>query len=91
MASKVYDIYDLQSPFVAATAPAPQAAPTATRRGGDRLMRGSAYLLTFAGALILAAFILTASPLARWDVDLTVPFVAVLVCGLAAIAWAVRR
>lgn len=93
MATKVYDIYDLQSPFVAATAPAPQAAATTetTRRAPDRLLRGSAYLLLLAGALLLAAFLLAASPLGRIDADVTVPFLAVFLGGLGAIAWAVLR
>lgn len=93
MATKAYDIYDLQSPFVAATAPAPQATTTtaATRRAPDRLLRGSAYLLLLAGALLLAAFLLAASPLAGWNADITVPFLAVFLGGLGTIAWAVTR
>jgi len=95
MAARVYDIYDLQSPFVTPTAPAAQAtattAPTATRRSSDRLLRAAAYLLTFAGALLLAALIVTVTPIGAIDADITVPFLAVFVGGLAAIAWAVLR
>lgn len=87
------NIYDLNSPYVPATAPAP-AAPAAaapTRFNSDRLLRGSVYLLLLAGAFLLAAFILAASPLSRWDVDLTVPFLAALVGGIGAVGWAVAR
>jgi len=96
MAARVYDIYDLNSPFVTPTAPA-TAAPTApataptTRRSSDRLLRGSAYLLTCAGALLLAALIATGTPLGAIDADITVPFVVVTVGTLAAIAWGMVR
>ena len=76
-------------PPQASTAAAPQVA-TATR-GSDRLMRAGACLLTFAGVLLLAAFLAAATPLGRIDADVTVPFLAVTVGGLAAIAWAVLR
>ena len=93
-ASKVYDIYNLNSPFVTPTAPTATAAvtaPTATRRSSDRLLRGSAYLLLFAGALLFAALVVAVSPLGRIDADVTVPFLAVFFGGLGAIAWAVLR
>jgi hypothetical protein len=90
MTRATYDIYDLNSPaFVEPTAPATTA--TTTRRSSDRLMRGSVYLLLLAGAFLLAAFLLAASPLSRWDVDLTVPFLAALVGGIGAVGWAVAR
>lgn len=92
MAARVFDIYNLNSPMVTPTAPPPQAAaPQAatTTRNSDRLMRGSAYLLVFAGALWLAALLLTVTPLRTVDVDLTVPFVAVVLGALAAMAWGV--
>ncbi len=73
-----------------ATAPTAPQRDTATR-GSARLMRGSAYLLTFAGVLWLAALIATASPLGAIDADITVPFVAVVIVGLAAIVWDVMR
>ena len=85
---KLYDPYDLTSPFVTPTAPAP--AKVATRRGSDKLMRGSVYLLILAGALFLAAFLVTAF-LSKTDVDLTVPFVAAVLGGLALVAWGVVR
>jgi hypothetical protein len=88
------NIYDLNSPYVPAaapTAPAPAPAAAATRFNSDRLLRGSVYLLLLAGAFLLAAFLLAASPLARWDVDLTVPFLAALVGGIGAVGWAVAR
>ena len=88
------NIYDLNSPFVTPTAPAPTptAAPhAATRRSSNRLLRAAAYLLTFAGALLLAALIVTVTPIGAIDADITVPFLAVFVGGLAAIAWAVLR
>jgi hypothetical protein len=92
MAARVYDIYDLTSPFVTPTAPATPTPQTATAtRGSDKLMRGSAYLLTFAGAVLLLALIVTVSPLRNVDVDLTVPFCAVVVAALAAIVWGTVR
>ena len=87
MTRATYDIYDLNSPaFVEPTAPATTA--TTTRR--DRLMRGSAYLLIMAGAMFLAAFLVTAF-LSRTNVDLTVPFVAMTLGGLALVAWGTVR
>jgi len=95
MAARVYDIYDLQSPFVTPTAPAAQAtattAPTATRRSSDRLLRAAAYLLTFAGALLLAALIITVTPLGAIDADITMPVVMVTFGGLGVVVWAVLR
>jgi hypothetical protein len=80
MAARTFDIYDLNSPMVMPTAPA-AAAPQATTatRNSDRLKRGCAYLLAFAGVLLLAAVIVTATPLGAIDADITVPFVAVAV------------
>jgi hypothetical protein len=74
-------------PPQASTAAAPQAAA----RHSDRLLRGSAYLLLFAGLLFLAAFLIAVTPLGRIDADITVPFLAVFVGGLGAIVWAVLR
>ena len=89
MTRATYDIYDLNSPaFVEPTAPATTA--TATRRGSDKLMRGSVYLLIMAGAMFLAAFLVTAF-LSRTNVDLTVPFVAMTLGGLALVAWGTVR
>lgn len=76
-------------PPQAATAAAPQAA--AATRNSDRLMRRSAYLLTFAGALLLAALVVAVSPLGAIDADITVPAVAMVVGGLAAITWKTTR
>ena len=89
MTRATYDIYDLNSPaFVEPTAPATTA--TATRRGSDRLLRGSVYLLIMAGVLLLAAFVVTAFP-SRTNVDLTVPFVAMTLGGLGAVVWGTVR
>lgn len=74
-------------PPQASTAAAPQAAA----RHSDRLLRGSAYLLLFAGLLFLAAFLIAVTPLGRIDADITVPFLVVFVGGLGAIVWAVLR
>ena len=74
-------------PPQASTAAAPQAAA----RHSDRLLRGSAYLLAFAGALLLAALVVAVSPLGAIDADITVPFVVMVVGGLAAITWATLR
>ena len=89
MTRATYDIYDLNSPaFVEPTAPATTA--TTTRRSSDRLMRGSVYLLIMAGAMFLAAFLVTAF-LSSTNVDLTVPFVAMTLGGLALVAWGTVR
>ena len=88
MTRAIYDIYDLNSAFVEPTAPATTA--TTTRRSSDRLMRGSVYLLIMAGAMFLAAFLVTAF-LSRTNVDLTVPFVAMTLGGLALVAWGTVR
>ena len=89
MTRATYDIYDLNSPaFVEPTAPATTA--TTTRRSSDRPMRGSVYLLIMAGAMFLAAFLVTAF-LSRTNVDLTVPFVAMTLGGLALVAWGTVR
>lgn len=88
MTRAIYDIYNLNSAFVEPTAPATTA--TTTRRSSDRLMRGSVYLLIMAGAMFLAAFLVTAF-LSRTNVDLTVPFVAMTLGGLALVAWGTVR
>ena len=90
MAARIYDIYDLSSPaFVEPTAPV-QAAPTTTR-GPARLLRSMAYLAVFAGVLFLAALLVTVTPLGRIDADITVPFVAVVLGGLALVVWGTVR
>ena len=53
-------------------------------------MRGSVYLLIMAGAMFLAAFLVTAF-LSRTNVDLTVPFVAMVLAGAAFVAWGTVR
>lgn len=90
MAARVYDIYDLNSPaFVEPTAPV-QAAPTA-KRDAARLLRSMAYLAVFAGALLLAALFVTVTPLGAIDADITVPFVVVVLGGLALVVWSTVR
>ena len=100
MTARVYDLYDLNSPMVtpypppAASAPATTAAAprTATaRRNSDRLLRVSAYLLTFAGVLFLAALAFTVTPLATIDMDYTAPFLVVAIGVPAAIVFKVTR
>lgn len=96
MASRVYDIYDLNAPFVAATAPtptAPQTTPTTTTRAApDKMLRAGAYLLTFAGVVLLLAALAAFTPVGRIDADVTVPFVVIVAATLTAIAWdAVRK
>ena len=76
-------------PPQASMAAAPQAA--VITRNSDRLMRGSAYLLAFAGLLLLAALVVAVSPHGAIDVDITVPFVVMVIGGLAAIGWAAQR
>jgi hypothetical protein len=94
MAARVFDIYDLNSPMVTPTPPpAPTAAPQApaAKRNSDRLLRGCAYLLAFAGVLLLAALMVTVTPLGAIDADISVPFVAVVVGVPTAIAIAAVR
>lgn len=91
-----FDVFDQMA--VAATPPprmvqptAPvQAAPTA-KRDAARLLRGAAYLAVFAGVLFLAALLVTVTPLGRIDADITVPFVAVVLGGLALVVWGTVR
>ena len=90
MAARVFDIYDLNSAFVQPTAPAPQAIAT-TPRDARRLLRGFAYLLTYAGALLLAALLAAFTPLGRINADVTVPFVLATLGTLAAIVWSMVR
>ena len=90
MAARVYDIYDLNSAFVQPTAPAPQVIAT-TPRDARRLLRGFAYLLTYAGALLLAALLAAFTPLGRIDADITVPFMLATLGTLAAIVWSMVR
>lgn len=51
-------------------------APARSSVGADALFRGSVALLVFAVVVLLVAFLFTSTPAARWDVDLTVPFLA---------------
>lgn len=71
MAARVYDIYDLSSPFVAPTAPAPA---TATTAQGRSLMRRLSDSLLFNASVVLGVFasivyalgtILAATPLGQ--------------------------
>ena len=71
MAARVYDIYDLSSPFVAPTAPAPV---TATTAQGRSLMRRLSDSLLFNASVVLGVFasivyalgtILSATPLGQ--------------------------
>lgn len=91
MAARIYDIYDLNSPFVSATAPVAVAPAAPATRATARMFRAGAYLLTLAGVLLLVALLVALTPLGRIDADVTVPFVALLVGALGAIAWAVRK
>jgi hypothetical protein len=91
MAARVFDIYDLNSPMVTPTAPAAAPQAPTTKRTSDRLLRGCAYLLAFAGVLLLAALIVTATPLGAIDADITVPFVVVVLGVPTAIAIGVVR
>lgn len=69
------NIYDLTSPFVSATAPAPAtaAAPAKrtywTRAANDRLFNGSVILLIFAGVLVLLGGILGAAPIGQLTLE----------------------
>ena len=45
----------------------------------------------FAGVLFLAALLVTVTPLGRIDADITVPFVAVVLGGLALVVWGTVR
>ena len=91
MAARVHDIYDLNSPFVTPTAPPAQATAARRTRGPARLLRSMAYLAVIAGLLLLAALLVTVTPLGRIDADITVPFVAVVLGGLALVVWGTVR
>ena len=98
MTARGFDVYDQMVTVAATPQPTPTPAPTAQAatmpkaRGADVLLRFCAYLLTFAGALWLSALIVALTPLGRIDADVTVPFVAVVLAGIAAcVVAAVRR
>ena len=91
MTTRIYDIYDLSSAFVEPTAPTTAAPTTAKRAAPDRMLRAGAYLLTFAGVVLLLAVLAAFTPLGRIDADITVPFVEVTVGALAAIVWDALR
>ena len=91
MAARVHDIYDLNSPFVTPTAPPAQATAARRTRGPARLLRSMAYLAVLAGLLLLAALLVTVTPLGRIDADVTVPFVLTTLGTLAAIVWSMVR
>lgn len=55
MAARIYDIYDLSSPFVAPTAPAPAPA-TATTAQGRSLMQRLSDSLLFNASVVLGVF-----------------------------------
>ena len=98
MTARGFDVYDQMVTVAATPQPTPAPAPTAQAatmpraRGADVMLRFCAYLLTFAGALWMAALIVALTPLGRIDADVTVPFVAVVLAGIAAcVVAAVRR
>lgn len=71
MAARVYDIYDLSSPFVTPTAPAPQTAAAAQTRpywqrlAESRLFNASVILSVFAGIVYLIGTIADWFPFGR--------------------------
>ena len=89
------------APTVTAAAPPvqparPQATATATqvptaKRNSARLLCGSAYLLTFAGLSLLAAFLVTVTPLGAIDLDVTQPFLATVAVAVMLTIIAVAR
>ena len=98
MTARGFDVFDQMAAaaVVAGTTPRTQtaqpapttAAPTTTKRAApDRMLRAGAYLLTFAGAVLLLAVPAAFTPAGRIDADITVPFVAVTPGALAAIVW----
>ena len=100
MTARGFDVYDQmvtvattpQPTPTPATTPTAQAAAMPKVRGADVMLRFCAYLLTFAGALWLAALFDTVHPLVTAITDVTVPFVAVVLAGLlACVTAAVRR
>lgn len=96
MTAKGFDYYDqitaavYPSPAPTATA-APQAATTTATRSSTRALRAFVGLLIMAVAAFLAALIITVTPLGRIDADVTVPFLAAVLGGFGAIAWAALR
>ena len=71
-----------------ATAPAP--ARTASRTP-NRLLWAFAYLLIFAGALLLLAALAAFTPLGAINADIGVPFLVVCVGVTVAILWSIVR
>ena len=72
------------------TAPV-QAAPTAKPHRRPPAAWGGVPGSAFAGVLFLAALLVTVTPLGRIDADITVPFVAVVLGGLALVVWGTVR
>jgi hypothetical protein len=101
MTARGFDVFDQLAAaaqpaprVVTPTAPTPAAQATTARaatRTDTRLLRGFTYLLIFAGVAFLAALLVSVTPLGRIDADITVPFVAVCLAAVAAIAWGTWR
>ena len=93
MAVRGFDVFDQMAAAAVLPQPAPQptaqsvaqTAPTA-QRAPARTLRAGAYLLTYAGALLLAV-LATFTPLDAIDADIGWPLVAVTVVVLVAIVW----
>ena len=95
MTAKGFDYYDQITaavhPSPAPTATTATAAPQATTRGSTRALRAFVGLLIMAVAAFLAALLIAVTPLGAIDADITVPFVAAVLGGFGAIAWAALR
>lgn len=99
MTAKGFDYYDQitaavhpsPAPTATTATTTPQAATTTATRGSTRALRAFVGLLIMAAAAFLAALLITVTPLGRIDADITVPFLAAVLGGFGAIAWAALR
>lgn len=100
MAVRGFDVFDQMVAAAVAPQPAPQAqtvtqtAPAPARtamHAPDRVLWALAYLLIFAGALLLLAALAAFTPLGAINADIGVPFTAICVGVIAAILWSVVR
>ncbi len=98
MTAKGFDYYDQITAAVrpspaptATTATATAAAQATATRGSTRALRAFVGLLIMAAVAFLAALLITVTPLGRIDADITVPFLAAVLGGIGAVAWAALR
>ncbi len=99
MTARGFDVFDQMAAAAVLPSPTPTVTPTAPRaqattiaaRRTNRPLRAFVCMGAFAVLLLLAAALVTVTPIGRIDADITVPFVAVCVGAVGASAWVVLR